>query len=59
MKKVLSHRITATLAISALIIGSMTFVGGATYPVAFGALWVAFAIASAFGVAVIRRDTKA
>lgn len=58
IKKVLDHKLPVTLVIVTLVIASMTFIGGSTYPIAFSALWVAYVIALAFGIALIRKDVK-
>lgn len=56
MKKIITHRFTITMVLTGLLMGAMTLIGGGAYPVAFGALWLCFAIALGFAAVGIKKD---
>ncbi len=55
---ILKHRLTASLAVTGMVMASMTLIGGDAHPVWYAILWAAFAVTVGFASVSIRRDLK-
>jgi hypothetical protein len=56
MKEMLKHRLTASMAVIALVLVAGTITAGHAYPVALGVIWAVYAVTLAFAAVSIRRD---